>query len=148
MKLELTQKEYETLLHVLYMADWMLHAYETEKTGETQEFVDLQQKIMSQATTFESDDLVEWDEDLEQYFHTRKFEAEGRAQDLIDKFEEQVFWDELVYRLAKRDMVKALGEGVYAGLDVHSRLEREDEIVEMYLKEFDTKGVQNLYLVR
>ena len=38
MKINITKKEYQTLLDMLYLSDWVLHAHSEEKSEETKSY--------------------------------------------------------------------------------------------------------------
>jgi len=61
MKINFTKSEYQILLDVIYMADWILHAHDTEDRSNTKEYSDLFQKLMSYAKDMGCEDLVDFD---------------------------------------------------------------------------------------
>ncbi len=58
MEINITKKEYETLLEMLEITDWILHAHKTDMPEETKPFRELEQKIFSLAKDFGYNHLV------------------------------------------------------------------------------------------
>jgi hypothetical protein len=85
------------------MANWILHAYDTEDRSDTKEYSDLFQKLMSHANDMGCEDLVNFDEQQKNYAESFIFEEESPALDYIDEFENESFWSELISRLARQD---------------------------------------------
>lgn len=143
MKTNFTKKEYETLIEMLYIASWVISAFDIGPQPGKQKYEDLEQKILSHAKDFGMDKDVVWDEKLKKYFHTRKFE-EGRPMELIDEFQDETFWDELTHRLADRDFVETYTEKEIKKMEVWDRMAKTDEFVEKYSDEFAENGIMNL----
>jgi hypothetical protein len=103
MKINFTKSEYQILLDVIYMADWILHAHDTEDRSNTKEYSDLFQKLMSYAKDMGCEDLVDFDKQQKNYAESFQFEEESPALGYIEEFEDDSFWSELISRLARRD---------------------------------------------
>jgi hypothetical protein len=103
MKINFTKSEYQILLDVIYMANWILHAHDTEDRSDTKEYSELFQKLMSYAKDIGCEDLVSFDEEQENYAESFIFEEESPALEYIDEFENDSFWRELISRLARQD---------------------------------------------
>jgi len=76
------------LLDLIHMADWILHAHDSEPRNDTKEYSDLIQKLMSYAKDMDCGDLIEFDKSLGEYFATSKFETESAAEEYIEEFED------------------------------------------------------------
>jgi len=74
MKIDITKKEYRTLLEILEIVDWVLHAHHPEERSETRKYREIEQKIFSYAKDMGFENLVSYDSQLKRYFYTRKFE--------------------------------------------------------------------------
>ncbi len=61
MNLVLSRKEFRSLLEVLEIADWVLHAYKAEEPAETRPYRELEQKVLAMAESFGFEDLVDYD---------------------------------------------------------------------------------------
>ncbi|HHW43583.1 MAG TPA: hypothetical protein GXX25_07205 [Desulfotomaculum sp.] len=143
-KINLNREEYELLLEIFYIADWVLNAYKTLEDDEIDRYKDLEQKILSRAKEFGLQNMVEWDPSMDEYQYTREFEDNTPAMEFIRDYEEDTFWDELVDRLCRRDLVQEYGEESVMEMDVLTRLEKMDRYRVKYLEEFEKNGLQNV----
>ena len=145
MKINFTKKEYLLLLDVLYMADWVLNAHrEADEKEDTREYEKLEQKILSYAKKMGMEKYVDFDPEYNMYFHSRFFEETRRAQEFIDEFENDCFWEELINRLTKRDFLKSFSEKEIKEMDPYTRFERLLELSEKYSDEFEKNGLKNI----
>jgi len=103
MKINFTKKEYRLLLDVIFMADWILHAHDTEPRSDTKEYSELIQRLMSYAKDMDCEDLVEFNKHSEKYLPSFEFDEDSNAHQFIDEFVNDTFWTELISRLAERD---------------------------------------------
>lgn len=146
-KLELTRDDYLALLTVMQIADWVLHAHKTEETADTQGFRELEQKVFALAPSFGCDQLIEYDEEEQQYFPTAEFDERSPGMELIEDFENESFWNELLERLTERDLVRQLGEKSLRRLDPETRDQKEEPYIRLYSEEFATHGVDRLEIL-
>ena len=145
MKINFTKKEYLLLLDILYMADWVLNAHrEADEKEDTREYEKLEQKILSYAKKMGMEKYVDFDPEYDMYFHSRFFEETRRAQEFIDEFENDCFWEELIDRLTRRDFLKSFSEEEIKEMDPYTRFERLLELSEKYSDEFEKNGLKNL----
>ena len=144
MQIELSKAEYRTLLGVLEIADWILFAYQSDIPGDRREYHDLEQKIFGYAEAFGFGNLIEYDDNLKKYFPTAEHDENSPVRPFIDEFEDQTFWDELVDRLATRDMVRALGEKEVQAMDVKERFMTHQDYETRYNEEFQEHGLERL----
>jgi hypothetical protein len=146
MEIILTTDEYEALLEMVQIASWILHAYRVEHEPETKAYRDLEQKILSLAKEAGFGDLVQYSEELREYFPSRAFEEEGRAMQFIEEYDEESFWDELAERLSTRDLVEEEGEVKVERMDRWERATRIESGHGKYLEEFERHGLGRLRL--
>ena len=62
MKIDLTRRDYQSLLTVIEIADWILHAYSGDEQPESAPIRALEQKVLALADDFGCGELVEYDE--------------------------------------------------------------------------------------
>jgi thioesterase domain-containing protein len=134
-KMELTHAQYETLLKLVALGGWMAQGGESG-TDETIE--DLQQVVLSHARDFGKSDIVKYDDELESFELDDKVGEEFTAH--IAEYEEENFWDQLIFRLANRDAVKDMED---KGLSDEAAYEKFEEYVAFYETEFDDNGLDN-----
>ena len=130
MKIDITREEYRDLLDLLYMANWVLHAHKTEEDPRTRPYDKLMQKIYSSARAA-----------------TREFEDTSKAEEFIDEFVDDSFWDELVYRLSERDAAHRVGGyAQFRLLSPEDRTALETPARERYSEEFNNNGIDHLMI--
>ena len=148
MNIEISKEEYRHLLDVLQMAEWVMHAYETDAEPDTGPYDRIIQKLYARAGEAGQDHLVEYDPKLEKYFLSQEFGDASWSRYMIDEFTEETFWDELIHRLTERDLARKVGG--YDQLDALSMTERsiyEGPIMVKYVQEFDDRGLDRLEIV-
>jgi len=109
-------------------------------------YANLAQKTFGLAETFGCADLVEVDVNG-QYFLNEKI-TDGPVGEKIDRFVEDAFWSELVSRLAERDLRAELGPTKLGDELTDEEEERLSVLEDYYWREFETKGVDHLVLLR
>jgi hypothetical protein len=148
MKIDITKEEYRNLLDVLHMADWMMHAHETEEDPGTVKYDEVIQKFYALAKDLGHDDSVKYNPEARKYFVTREFDSTSESWEFIDDFTDVTFWDELIHRLTDRDIARTVGG--YEQLDklsMEQRFVHEAPIIKKYSQEFDERGLDRLELV-
>jgi len=148
MNIEITKEEYRDLLDILHMAEWMMHAHETERDSVSAPYDRVIQKLYGLAKAMGQESLVSYDADAQEYFPTREFDDTTASWEIIDQFTEETFWDELIHRLTDRDLARAAGG--YEQLENLSMSERfimEAPVIERYSQEFEQRGLERLEVV-
>jgi hypothetical protein len=144
MNIEISKDECRDLLEVLHIANWVMHAHETEPDPGTERYDRIIQKIYSLANTEGLGSLVEADP----RGNERSEMDTSAAWDFIDEFTNNSFWDELIHRLTDRDMAHLVnGYEQLEKLSMEERFMREAPIIERYANEFDDHGLDRLQIV-
>ena len=144
MKINVTKKEYRTLLDIIHIADWVLHAHDTEGRTDTQEYQELFQKFFALAEEMGYDDLIQLSKEDSKYYPTFNFESESVAENLIQEFENNSFWEELTSRLARRDVMKEKNAQSVADLSDEEWFEAMTTAEEKWVKEFDSHDLDRI----
>jgi hypothetical protein len=148
MQIEFTQKEYECLLDVLYIADWIMNAHQVEDDPRTEAYKKLEQKLFSYAKDMGFENLIEYASDFKRYFPTSELDETGPAREFIEEFENDTFWEELTSRLADRDSArKAGGVENFSKLSFEDRLKIMLPLEEKYASEFEKRGLDGLSII-
>lgn len=142
MKIDLTKKQYEELLNLVFLGRWMVAAHNITESSSA--FEETEQHILSLAKEFDCGDYVEFDKDSEAFFITDVFEANTEVLDIIDRYNDDTFWDDLIFRLSVRDMVNAFGEDAIKNMSAEERDEKQKDFLHTYIEEFEANGVDNL----
>lgn len=148
MKLELTRRDYRSLLTVLEIADWVLHAYKLEEPRETAPIRALEQKVLALAEEAGCGELVEYDAAERRYWPSREFDETSDAVQFIEEFENDCFWEQLAERLVERDLRRELGEPAFKRLDEEQLEARAEPYRRLYGEEFVTHGVDRLEILQ
>ncbi len=146
MEIALDEKEYRSLLEMMEIADWVLHAYRLDEPVETESYRQLAQKIYAAAKNYKSEDLVHYDLASQQFFPSEKLEESDAVLDRIAEFENACFWDELIHRLVERDLIDSLGEEAVTKLDPTERSQRGEVFEKKYEKTFQESGLDHLVI--
>jgi|LGVF01.1.fsa_nt_gb hypothetical protein len=144
MEINITNEEYRLLIDVLYIADRVLQAHKINARPETDKYKNLIQKLFFYAKEMGFDNLVIYSKTLQGYYTTREYEQITEADDFIEAFENDCFWDQLIERLVKRDLIQKIGEYNLKSMDLEKRLQKEDLIRESYSEEFQKNGLNNI----
>lgn len=142
MKINITKKEYRTLLDMLYIADWVLHSHTIKETKHN-EYEALKQKFLSYFKEMEADDQIEFSTELNEYFEKTQYE-ELLIKKFIEPYESKLFWDELMHRLSERDVIHAMGIEQYKKMDPMERMRKVEEAKAQYANDFEKHGVEHL----
>ncbi len=144
--IQLSEREYEQLLDVLYITDWVFHAHNLFIKQESKSYQELEQKILGLSSQFGMAGLVSWDENNKRYYHSKIFENETPVVEILERFAEKTFWEELALRLAWRDLGQKYGEEKLACMDGEERFKEEQALINKYREEFQNNGLKNVSL--
>jgi hypothetical protein len=148
MNIDFSRRDYRSLLTVLEIADWVLHAYRAEEPPQTAALRALEQKLLALAEEFGCGELVEYDAGEQCYLLSREFDETSEALEFIDEFENDCFWEQLTQRLVERDLTRQLGEATLKRLDPEELEERAEPYRKLYGEEFLSHGVARLEILQ
>jgi len=146
MKIDITKKEYRALLDIFHIADWVLHSYKMEEGPETEEYRNLEQKFFSFAQEMGFANLVEYDPELKKYFPTREYDETNVVMDAIVDYDNESFWEELMERLATRDLIVKEGKEKVMAMDDEERLVKTEKLRDKYAAEFERHGISRIII--
>ncbi|OLY63725.1 hypothetical protein BWD11_12845 [Leptospira santarosai serovar Grippotyphosa] len=151
MNIELTRKQYEALLKSLAITRFLYHSIldEEEPAADRLDsydaFVeDMEQQVLSYAKALEVSHLVAYDNEEEFHYLTREFEEKTDISDLITEYQDSIFWDELIQRLAVRDFMRIYNESEIKGMAIEERIEKEAPFISKYEEIFTESGIETL----
>ncbi len=151
MKIELTKKQYKNLLMMSHLANDMLGILGDvlpEETGykkRSLEIEDLEVYLLEHAEDFECGNMVE-------NFKGRsmmKDEIYEKMHEIVDEYNEYIFWDELTHRIGKRDFWRTVSEKERKDIERNNGWlpERIHELYAKYEKEFEKHGIDRIEIV-
>jgi hypothetical protein len=150
MKVSLTAKEYRQILELAHLGMWVVTGYQGEDTPAAKRYFELDQKLLDLAAEAGCADFVEKREDGSLQ-PAAKLSEDERVRDLQGEFQNDVFWHELVARLADRDLAGQEGRRTIEtpGVDRPPTTdEKLKKIEESYWKEFEKNDLGNVVLLR
>lgn len=146
MKVSFTPKEYARLLELAHLGLWVAGTRPDDPATMPERYADIAQKVFALAEPLGCADLIEVDVNG-QFFPNEKL-TNGPAREKIDQFVEDAFWSELVARLAERDLRSELGATKLSDELTEDEEERLTAMEDSYWREFETKGIDHLVLLR
>ena len=135
--LELSSEQYKELIKLVYIGDWVIDEPENIVLN------DLVQVVFSKAKDAGQESLIEFDKEMNLYTPSQAFDDE--VVEIVDDYEEECFWDHLIYRMADKDLVAKMGDEAEK-LTNEERIDLIDPISEKYVKEFEENGIDNLII--
>jgi hypothetical protein len=150
MKVSFTAKEYRQLLELVHLGMWAVTAYQGEETAAAKRYFALDQRLLGMATDLGCADLVEEREDgtLQP---APKLAEEERVRDIQSEFQNDVFWHELVARLADRDLAGEQAKRSMETPGIEAPPSREEQLKQLearYWDEFEKNDLAHVFLLR
>lgn len=142
MKIDFTKSQYEDLLKVVCLGVWMINSHRTEDIVDKYE--ELEEYLLSFSADFGTERFAEFDEELKRFFPTREFEEDTDIERFREEYDDNTFWDELIYRLARRDLIRTYGEAGVFTMTTDELIEKEQPFIDKYEEEFERNGIDNL----
>ena len=144
MEIKLTKRQYETLMRLVYLGNWVINGYRPEDSDEETDA--LEDLIYSQARNYGLGKHIFYDEELDGWYPTNETEDAWLID--LDDYKNDVFWEELEYQLADRDLVARYGEQRVDQMDPEERERLARELADAYYEEFVKNGLKNFVLIR
>ncbi len=98
--IELSSAQLNHLLELVYLGEWMRQAYTSDTYNV--ELENLEQKLYAIAYNQGLDESVEYDKKLGGYVPSK--ELEEACDEYIDEYDDQIFWEELIIRMAQNKL--------------------------------------------
>ncbi len=147
MQIELTKNEYRLLLDYIFMADWVVNSHHVDGRNDVDDYDMLLQKLYSVAKEMGCGELIHADRKTNEYSPTRLYEESTRALDLIEEYDDDTFWNDLISRLAERDVYESVEEDRRDAMSAEEYSERSEPVEEAYFKEFHRHALHRLRVV-
>lgn len=109
MKINFTKQEYQLLVTMLEISNWVMTATEPGENKEAEPYNELRKKILSYFKEMGMEDCYIYDKARDEYYETAEYEDDAESMRFIDKYNEDIFWEELVSKLATRDFYQKHG---------------------------------------
>ncbi|MES0492146.1 MAG: hypothetical protein ABUK01_19315 [Leptospirales bacterium] len=141
MNFELKDTQFEKLLRLAYLGMWVAEAHDE---GQESYFKDIEQLLFEKAAESNLKEYVKHDKGSDKFFPSSAFDKDEIVSKAIDDYEEHCFWDELIDRLSKADIIAKYGMDNIQKMSFMERLDKEKEYMVIYEKEFAENGLKNL----
>ncbi|MBS3819991.1 hypothetical protein KGY73_10895 [bacterium] len=139
--IDFTEEQFKALLKLVYLGNYMINGIRTQP-NRLKEFDNLVERIYSVAQKAGCSDYIEYDKEDKTYQPAAQLEEE--ADDFIDDYDDNVFWEELILRLSQRDLRQEYGTEAVENMELRERLQKQTELEKVYLKEFEDNGIENI----
>lgn len=146
MNINLTHKEYRLLLDAVMLAEWISTAHADQQTSDDDPHQMLFQKLYSYAGEYGFASLVGSATDSNRYYPTRDLEEASQAFDWIETYDDLVFWEELIERLAERDVYASLPRSKLDKLDARTLRKHAEPHERRYSREFSSHGLDRVMI--
>jgi len=150
MEIKLTKEQYENLLKLVYLGNWIVNSIRSgeEDDKRIEKYENIAQYIYSFSREEGLERYIEFDKQVNRFFPTREFEEDTDLERYRQEYDDEVFWQELIHRLAERDFIKEYGENTIKKMNWRERLEKEQPFIEKYGEEFEESGLMNLEILK
>lgn len=142
MTIDLTDDEFAALLEMAYLGEWMSNSHLASEDDKNSEYEAVLGKLLGLARGVGLDELVE--EDGELLRPSPAFEESDAMRSVIEDYDNDTFWQEIVDRLATRDLLQRYGERRLDAMSPEERLNLLDEAADRYAKEMEEYGLDRL----
>jgi len=143
MQLSLSDSNFALLLKMSYLGEIMLNDWTRDGEWEDDQraSADLLLDLCAKASEGPDAYLVERDLRSGEWVPSAAMRKE--MEPFIKQYDEEVFWDELVHKLARRDLLREYGEDANYISEAHFA-RAEDAILSYYNDEVDTHGIDRI----
>lgn len=150
MQIEFTKEQYENLIKLVYLGNWMINAIRigTKDDPKIEKYDKIEQHIFSFAKEADLGKYIEYDEKHKMFFPTREFEESSELEQYREDYDNEILWQELADRLGSRDFLKQYGAETIKKMSQKERFMKEQEFIIKYEEEFAKNGLNNLEIIK
>jgi hypothetical protein len=141
MELSLNESEVKHLLEALVVYEWIANSPHEESDPSVDTFCQslftkLKSAGLKEPIKQTTDGVLSVSEDFFQQIH----------EDYIEAYNDDLFWSDLAFELGTRDLSKKYTEVEFQKLSEEEREKKAAIEIENYDKEFESYGIERLYL--
>lgn len=145
MELKCSKEEFKILMDLVYAGNLLINGMR-EVDERIAPYSDMEQRLFAMAKEHGYEDCIAYDEEYKEYMPTHTYENSELA-DYIDAYEDRVFWEELVVRMARRQALNELGDENPDMSNAELR-NRQIELEEYYEDAFIESGIYHLKWIK
>lgn len=146
MNIEISEKQFEKLLRLVYLGNVMVNdtRKDTKEDPRMREYDEIEEMFLRLAHEKGDTELVKFDIKTGKFQPALALIEDEDVTAFIDRYIDDVFWEELAARLAERDVWEEIGDEVMSGLEDKDKARLYAEAESKYYGEFEESGVDNL----
>jgi hypothetical protein len=110
-------------------------------------YEDMENKILEKAHHAGFSNVIGWDEEKQAYQVKPEEQEKSFFRECYEEFRNESFWEDLVLRLADRDLIRGIGMSAWEQLSEEQRRERTAEVEKRYWDEFMKNGVDRVAVI-
>jgi hypothetical protein len=146
MKIEFSKNELKMLLELLYFGEYMFSSSENDYPDKKKEYENTLQKIFKEAKKIGLQEYVA-PIDKDELGFSFELDKNEIINDVIDNYNNDNFWLELMSRLGARDVIEKIGEEKYLQMDNEESFKIRTDAEAVYDREFEKSGLKNLKIL-
>lgn len=148
MHLRFTDDELWTMAEMLHLAFWAA-SWNRKSTAEPQlaRYDALLQKMLEKAKNAGHADKLVWNEERKGLAIREDVQEKSFFTECYDEFRAESFWEEILLRMAERDLITDIGSSAFLKLSDEEKRVRLEPIEKRYWAEFEKNGVERLHLI-
>ncbi|OGJ89662.1 MAG: hypothetical protein A2268_07060 [Candidatus Raymondbacteria bacterium RifOxyA12_full_50_37] len=139
MKVTVTTDQYKSLLHLVYLGNWMANSY---RETPLDEFDKIEEFIFSLAPAAGLDEWVTFSHEDNRLHASEGFDE--TLMEFLDDYDENTFWESFVQRMARRDLEREVGVDTVIALAPDALQEKLQPHVERWAQEIDENGLERI----
>ena len=148
MHVRFSDDEFATLIDMVSLAAEVASLNQKpESEPNLDRFAHLEDKILGKAKAQGYGDIIEIDNETEKHRVTANYQSGSYIQECIDEMRNEIFWDELSFRLAEKDVIRLLGESNYLALSEEERIAQVTPGQKAYWAEFSQEGLKQVHRI-
>jgi len=144
MNIQLTKEQLASLVKLVYLGNRMANDWRTDDVIE--EYDEVESLVLEAAQKHGLGDYVDFDDETKKGIPSG--ELEEKMAETVEFYNDNSFWDQLIYRMADRDYARKFGEEALGEIYTEKGMERERPLVEKYEKEFNDNGLDRVEIRR
>lgn len=145
MEFKCSKEEFKVLMDLVYAGNLLMNGMK-EQDERIEAYQEMEQRIFAMAKEYGFEELVAYDEEYKEYMPTHTYEN-SEINEYIDAYEDRVFWEELVVRMARRQALNELGDENPDMTNTELR-NRQIELEEYYEDQFIESGIYHLKWIK
>jgi hypothetical protein len=148
MHLRLSDEELATLVEMVSLATEMANMNPNDEgNAGFARFEAIEHKVLETARHTGMAEMIEHDMERGKNRVTEAFQNSSFFQQCLDEFRNTVFWEELMVRLAERDLTLQVGQNAYLSMSDEERRKRLEPIEKRYWSKFQQEGMNPLFWI-